>query len=389
MLDVGSWIAAPVAATLLADLGAQVIKIELPGMGDGYRKFSDTLGAADAPLNYAWQMDARNKRSLALNLNDARGLDILHTLIKEADVYVTNFTPRLRDRWGLNYEQVRELNPAIIYASLTAYGEEGPEKDREAFDLVAYWSRSGLMDLVRAPGADPSPALPGMGDHPTAVSLYASIVTALLRRERTGKGSFVHTSLLANGIWSASCIAQAAHAQGEFGRYREDHKNLFTRVLYEAADGRWLQFTMVRTEQELDALFAVLGAPELMIDERFATFEGKFAHGYELSQLMRPILATRDSADWISDFHAAGVPVALVGQVEDLPNDPQVQINNMFVDPGDTGLDKLLKHPVNVEGMPRVAPAKAPDLGEHSDEILGELGFEADAIQVLRDEGVI
>ena len=127
--------------------------------------------------------------------------EFLLRLIDEADIYVTNHSPQMRDSWGLSYEHLQARNPRLIYASLTAYGEEGPERDREGFDLVAYWSRSGLMDLVHAPDGDPAAALPGMGDHPTAVSMYAGIVTALLRRAQTQAGSYVHTSLLANGIW--------------------------------------------------------------------------------------------------------------------------------------------------------------------------------------------
>ena len=210
VLDVGTWIAGPVAATMLADFGAEVTKIELPGRGDGYRHYAHTPGIPDAgEVNYTWLMDARNKRSLTLNLKDPRGKAILEKLIEDCDVYVTNQPQSLRRSLGLTYEELAALNPRMIYASLTAYGETGPERDREGFDLVAYWARSGLMDMVRQPGATPIQSLPGMGDHPTAVALYASIVTALLRRERTGKGSKVHTSLIGNGLWAASCLAQA------------------------------------------------------------------------------------------------------------------------------------------------------------------------------------
>ncbi len=389
VLDVGSWIAAPVATTMLADFGAQVIKIEVPGAGDGYRRFSASAGAPDSEVNYCWQMDARNKRSLSLNLNSEQGLSILQQLIAQADVYVTNHTPRLRERWGLTHAELMAAHPRLIYAALTAYGEAGEERNREAFDLVAYWSRSGLMDLVRAPGADPAPALPGMGDHPTAVAMYAGILTALLRRQQTGKGSFVHTSLLANGIWSASCIAQAAFVDSSFERYRAMMGHLFTRVMYAAADGRWLQFTMVRTEAELDAMFAVLGVPELLLDERFSDPETRLLKGDELVRILRPLLRARDSGYWLQQFHQAGVPAALVGEVTGLPGDPQVAANNMVADPGDTGLRGLVKHPVNVHGLPTATPSKAPEVGEHSRQILQELGYDEDAISRFSSDGVI
>ena len=193
VLDVGTWIAGPVAGTILADFGAEVIKIEMPGVGDAYRQLSGLPMFPDAEENYMWQMDARNKRSLALNLKTEAGMQVLRKLIADCDVYITNQPLPMRRALGLNYEDVKPLNERMIYASLTAYGEQGPEKDREAFDLVAYWSRTGLMDLVRSGDSPPAQSVPGMGDHPSAVTLYAAIVTALLKRERTGKGALGKT----------------------------------------------------------------------------------------------------------------------------------------------------------------------------------------------------
>ena len=200
VLDVGSWIAGPVAATMLADRGAEVLKVEVPEAGDGYRHYALLPFTPTADTNYTWAMDARNKRSLALNLKNKDGMNILRKLIRDCDIYITNQPLPLRRELNLNYEDIRSLNDRMIYASLTPYGEEGPDRDNEAFDLVAYWNRSGMMNQMRHPGVEPVQALPGMGDHPTAVSVYAGIVTALMQRERTGKGTMVHTSLLANGV---------------------------------------------------------------------------------------------------------------------------------------------------------------------------------------------
>jgi crotonobetainyl-CoA:carnitine CoA-transferase CaiB-like acyl-CoA transferase len=153
VLDVGSWIAGPVAGTILGDFGADVIKVELPGIGDAYRNLSALPVFPDADENYMWQMDARNKRSLSLNLKSEQGRAILHQLVRECDVYITNNPLPMRRALELNYEDLKPLNERMIYASLTSYGEDGPEKDREAFDLVAYWARTGLMDLVRTGGS--------------------------------------------------------------------------------------------------------------------------------------------------------------------------------------------------------------------------------------------
>ena len=390
VLDVGSWIAGPVAATMLADYGAEVIKIELPGPGDGYRQFAHTPGIPDAgEVNYTWLMDARNKRSLTLNLKDPRGKAILDRLIEDCDVYVTNQPQSLRRSLGLTYEDLAAQNPRLIYASLTAYGETGPEQDREGFDLVAYWARSGLMDLVRQPNATPNQSLPGMGDHPTAVALYASIVTALLRRERTGKGSKVHTSLLGNGLWAASCLAQAQLAGADFSLWYKGRGP--TRVLYEAADGRWLQFSMVRSRTEFSAMLEVLGLTDLVGDERFATPAARLENGAILVERMVESISERPSSDWMAAFEAAEVPAARVATLEDLESDPQLLANGMLMQPADEDipLPWMIDHPVNVDALQRASIRPAPDLGEHTDSILAELGYDAAERESLRDDGVV
>jgi len=392
VLDAGSWIAGPVAGTILADFGADVIKIEMPGVGDAYRNLSRVPAFPQADENYMWQMDARNKRSLALDLKKPEGRDILHNLIRECDVYITNHPMPMRRSLGLTYDDLAPLNERLIYASLTAYGEEGPEKDREAFDLVAYWARTGLMDLVRTGDSPPAQALPGMGDHPTAVALYASIVTALLKRERTGKGGMVHTSLLANGLWSASCIAQAAFAGGSFDEFRATRRTpAFARMLYETRDLRWLQFTMVRTEAEFAHLLHAVGLSSLLEDERFANAAARAAHSELLVTLFQDMIREKDSDEWLEIFHREGVNANRMGLIEELPDNEQVMINRMVVPPADgrIGMPWVIDHPVGVSGASKVGPRKAPDLGEHSEEILAELGYSDARIAELKANGVI
>mgnify|MGYP001163747274 FL=1 len=390
VLDVGSWIAAPVATTMLADYGAQVIKIEAPDLGDGYRNFADMPGTPDADTNYTWHMDNRNKRSISLNLKSEAGRKILRQLVAECDVYVTNLPQPMRRQWQLTFDDLAALNPAMIYASLTAYGEKGPEGDREGFDLVAYWSRSGLMDLVHAPGAPPGPALPGMGDHPTAVTLYAGIVTALLKRAQTGQGSHVHTSLMANGVWSASCIAQGVFADADFNNYFANQSRQFTRLLYEASDGRWLQFSMVRTDDEVDALFVALDRPDLLVNPCFASAEARLENGEALTIELSNALAQRSSNEWMTVFAEAGVPAALVGQVADLCNDQQVLANAMAIPgPKGSGMERMIKHPMNIDGLATREHVPAPEQGQHTNEVLQELGYSPQEVVKLRKDRVI
>lgn len=392
VLDVGTWIAGPVAGTILADYGAEVIKVEMPGIGDAYRMLSALPMFPDAEENYMWQMDARNKRSLSLNLKSPEGMDILHRLIRDCDVYITNHPLPMRRALNLEYEDLKPLNPAMIYASLTAYGEEGPDRDREGFDLVAYWGRTGLMDLVRTGDAPPAQSLPGMGDHPAAVSLYAGIVTALLKRERTGRGGRVHTSLLANGLWSASCVAQGGFAGGSFEGYRASKQApAFARNLYETKDLRWLQFSMIRTQEEMEHLLTAVGLGGLLADERFATPEGRAAHGGLLVQLFQDLIRDRHSDEWLALFHREGINASRMSVIEELISDEQVLENHMVVPPNDAGVNMpyVINHPIKVDSVPQVGPERAPDLGEHTDEILVELGLSKAQITGLRERGVI
>ena len=392
VLDAATVIAGPAAAMMLADFGADVIKIEKPGLGDILRRIGHTTNMPGAASDYMWQMDGRNKRGIALDLKTRQGMEVLRKLVAACDVYITNMPHGSRESLRLTYEDLRPLNPGMIYASLTAYGEKGPERERTGFDQIAYWARSGLMDLVRQHGTRPTQALPGMGDHPTAVSIYAGIVTALLHRERTGEGGMVHTSLLANGLWSVSAVTQGIMAGADIVKYRERKRTprALWRV-YQCADGRWLQFNMVRTEELLFLMFEAMDASRLLFDERFATAQGRTENNDLLINRISEIIEQRDSDEWMERFDAVQVPVNRLGLVEETVNDPQVLGNGMIVPVADDGFEvpSVVSHPINVANLPMVGPKHPPKLGEHSEEILRELGYDTAAISAMRERGVI
>jgi formyl-CoA transferase len=248
------------------------------------------------------------------------------------------------------------------------------------------------MDLVRTGDAPPAQSLPGMGDHPTAIALYASIVTALLKRERTGRGGRVHTSLLANGLWSASCIAQAGFAGGDYAGYRRVLQTpAFARSLYETRDLRWIQINMIRSQEEVEQLLTAVGLGGLLADERFATPEARAEHGEVLVRLFQDLIRDRDSDEWLELFHREGINASRMSVVEELVHDEQVLVNGMVVPPVDESvkMPHVINHPINVDSLPTVGPKRAPDLGEHTDEILAEMGLNAARIRTLRDKGVI
>jgi len=392
VIDCATVIAAPAAAMMLGDFGADVIKIEQPGSGDMLRMLSDISTTPDAGNDWFWQLDGRNKRSLALNLKDPQGKAILQRLITEADVFITNQPHPVRESLGLTYEELKLLNPRLIYASLTAYGEQGPERNRKGFDQLAYWARSGLMDLMREPGTMPSQALPGMGDHPTGVAIYAGIVTALLQRQRTGEGGMVQTSLLANGLWSAAGVAQGAMAGGDMPAYRETNRvYLPTLRPYQTQDGRWLQFNMIRDEELLSLALAAMEALHLLADERFSDFETMRVNREAFGAEVQAIIETKTAATWMGIFESFGVPINLVAVVEDTLNDEQIRINKMAVEPTDKGVRSpwIINHPIKITSVPQVGPRRAPELSEHAHQILSELGYTADEIALLQKKQII
>ena len=391
VVDAATVIAAPAAAMILADFGADVIKVERPGPGDMLRSLSPVQPPHEAGNGWFWQMDGRNKRSLTLDLKTVDGMEVMRRLIETCDVFITNQPYDSRERMELTYEHLKALNPRLIYASLTAYGERGPERNRKGFDQLAYWARSGLMDLMRERGTTPTQGLPGMGDHPTGVALYAGIVTALLRREQTGEGGMVHTSLLANGLWSVSGIAGAVVAGGDMEHYRTSHLRSAMMRVYQASDGRWLQLNMVRNDDLLARMFTAMDAAHVLADERFATPRAMWQNRGELGDAIAEIIATRTSEEWLEAFASLDVPVNRVALVEETATDDQVLANRMAVLPSDdeTELPRILTHPINATNARPVTPKRAPRLGEHSAEILAELGYDAEAIAALVDDGVI
>jgi crotonobetainyl-CoA:carnitine CoA-transferase CaiB-like acyl-CoA transferase len=390
VLDCASFIAAPAAATVLSDFGADVIKIEPPVTGDPYRNLPNLPGYPHSPHNFAWMLESRNKRSLALDLSKSEGQAVLHRLAAGCDVFITNFPPAVRERLGMTYAKLAPLNERLIYASFTGYGEKGEEANKPGFDSNAYWARSGLMDLVRADeNTTPARSVAGMGDHPCAMAVYGAIVTALYKRERTGKGSHVSSNLMANGIWANGILAQAKLVGAKFGerRPRERALNAVTNH-YRCKDGRWLILSLLNEDRQWPTLAKCLGREDLVGDVRFATRPDRHARSLELIKIFDEVFATKDLAEWRGILDGNGLVFGVVGILDDIPHDKQMIENEVLVPfEGDTML--TVSSPIWIDGSNKAKPRKAPGIGEHSDEILRKAGYDEATIRQLRAAGAV
>ena len=392
VIDAANFIAGPVATTILADLGADVIKIEPPD-GDPYRNRMGGPGVPESPFNFRWIVDNRTKRGLALDLRRPEGRAVLHRMIERTDVFVTNAPLDSRARLGTRWEDLSPRNPRLIYASITAYGEHGAEASRTGYDATALWARTGLMDLVKpSPDSPPARALPGMGDHPTGVSLFAAIMTALYRRERTGQGTMVSTSLLANGLWMNATQIQAALTGAKVVPRppREEPASALAN-LYRCADGRWFLLNALNDARDWPQLLRATERPDLAADPRFATTPARHANARALVPILDAIFATRPWAEWHHRLHAHGLTFGEIATVDDARHDRQMTDSGALVpfDDPRAGAPLTVASPLWLEGVDKVAPRMAPELGEHSTEILREQGYGDADIDALLEARVI
>jgi formyl-CoA transferase len=390
VIDAANFIAGPVSATVMADFGADVIKVEAP-TGDIYR----VRGAGYPPsaYNYPWIVDNRTKRSVAIDLRSTDGQALLHRLVRDADVFVTNAPLDGRGRLGIRYEDLAPLNPRLVYASITAYGETGEEASKPGFDSIALWARTGLMDLVRASkDVPPARSLPGMGDHPTGMSLFAAIMAGLYHRERTGRGTMVATSLLANGLWMNAIQAQGilCGTRTEVRPPREEAVSALAN-LYRCRDGRWFMLTITGDERHWPAFATGIGRDDLVGDPRFVDAARRKANARALTTILDAHFATKDWAEWSPALEKTGVAFGVVATLDDIPHDAQMRASGALVPLDDprAGASLTVSSPIQIAGQEKVPATLAPEIGEHTVEVLRAAGVADAEIQRLLAAGVI
>ena len=391
VLDLASFIAGPVATTVMGDYGAEVIKIEPPGEGDPQRKLGQAHSVPQHPVNFCWHLVNRNKRSVVLDLKHPEGRAAFDRLLATADVMVVNFPLKVRERLRMRYADVKHVNPRLIYASMTGYGESGPDAEQPGFDSTALFARSGLLDGLTYEGGPPAFSLPAQGDQMTGMNLFAAIAMALLHRERTGEGSEVATSLHASGLWSNAILAQGA-LLGAFVAPRPPRTKPRSALAnqYRTADGRWIQLTIVREDKLWPELCKAMERTDLMDDPRFKTQESRRAHAPDLAALLDPIFASRPWLEWRERLRRHEITFGLLGILRDVPDDHQAVANGAVVASTAADMPRTISAPIRLSfAAETTAPGPGPDYSAHTDEVLAELGYAEDEIRKLRDARAI
>lgn len=377
VVELGVWVAGPAATGLMADWGADVIKVEPPA-GDPQRRVFGALGIADQAGVPPFELDNRGKRSVVLDLRSTEGLEAMWALLATADVFVTNIRPDALERLGLDHAAVLARLPRLVYGSLTGYGLEGDERDRAGYDMGAFWARSGLAHTLVPPDELPPPLRSGMGDHVTGTTMAAGVLAKLLERERTGTGGLVATSLLRAGVYT---VGWDIGVQLRFGKRESTRPRSQSRApmmtCYRAGDGRAFWLLALEADRHWPAMVAALDHPTMGDDPRFVDARSRLTNAGDLVALLDEHFATRTYDEWTARFDEHDLWWAPLNSIVEAIADPQVQASGAFVDmtprEGEEPY-RAVASPVDFDGH-SLSPGVVPALGEHTAEVLGELGL--------------
>jgi crotonobetainyl-CoA:carnitine CoA-transferase CaiB-like acyl-CoA transferase len=395
VLEVANWVAGPAACAILAELGAQVVKVEPPETGDAMRSVTvspqGVVPYVDG-VNVAIEQDNRGKRSVAVDLEQPLGQEVVQKLAARSDVLVTNLIPRRQERYRLRYEDVAPLNPRIIYVSLTGYGQEGQERDRPGFDYAAFWARSGIMGTIGEPQGAPVNQRPGMGDHATSLAMTSAIGIALYERERSGKGQRIDCSLLHTGLWVLAMDVVAAFfsrtAAEKIPRTQVGNP-LFNP--YQAGDGRWMQLVMIQSERFWPGFCRALELERLTDDPHFDTHDHRRGNSRELIRILDERFASQARDEWGRRMDAEGCIWAPVQALDEVIRDPQVHANGYMtaLQHGSGQEFHVVATPMHFRRTPGKHRGPAPEIGQDTEQVLLELGYTWNEILKLKEQGAI
>jgi len=393
IVELAHWIAAPAAAAILSDWGAEVIKIEDPRGGDALRGYLETRD--DYPkmeVNGPFELDNRNKRSVAINLGHEPGKEIAYRLVKDTDIFITSVRSKALGKLQMNYENLSHVNPNLIYAELTGYGETGPDKDQPGFDRSAYFARSGMQEILREPDGPPPCMRPAFGDHVASGFLVAAILAALWHREQSGIAQKVSLSLYHCGIWQLGTDIQASLISGRDipKATRKAVGNPLTNH-YKTGDGRWIVLAMPPSDRYWPEFCRAIGREDLELDCRYSSHQLRAENSSSLVSLLDEIFATRTYAEWKDALDRHGNVFGLIQTTSEVASDPQAWANGMFTSIEHPATDKikLITAPGRFSRTPGGPKAAAPELGQHTEEVLLEIGYSWDDIVRMKEEQVI
>lgn len=392
VVEVAGWMAAPGAAVVLADMGADVVKVE-PLRGDPVRGVirQPEVPAGSPALDASFHMDNRGKRGVAIALDRPEGADLVRRLVASADVFINNLLGKRQERFGLDAATLLKVNSRLVHATLTGYGLEGPDSARPGYDITAFFGRGAITHSITEPGSQAPRARPAQGDHTAALAMVASILAALRLAERTGEGQVIDVNLLATAAWTMSTDLSATLVDGRnpltLGRRRRKHA---LQESFRTADERWVLLFMPEVHWWPRFCTAV-GRPEWARDPRFETVAGRGQHMDEITDLMDALFATRPLTDWGRIFDEAGFIWAPAATAAELAADPHAAAIGVFpeIEHAVAGRFRTVAVPLGIRGADIGPRGPAPDLGQHTVEVLSEAGLSAEEIAALTADGTI
>lgn len=396
VIEMGHVVAVPSAGALLADWGAEVIKVE-PLSGDMLRGLESFMGVSRRKkFDYGeihWEVEYlnRGKKSLAVDLRHDSGKEIIYKLVKGSDVFISNYEVNVLKKLKMDYPTLSQINPKLIYGVLTGYGPVGPDKDERGFDYSAAWARSGMQYLIGEPGYPPPTQRPGLMDRVTGGYVVAGILASLLYRERTGKGQELDFSLYHSGVWTiATDIQGVLMGLPAPKNDRLKAPNALWNY-YRTKDDKWFMLAMLQSDLYWPAFCYAIERPGLEKQSKFSTRLAREQYCEELVHILDEIFATKSMAEWEKSFKEHNLIYGRIQTAEEVVNDPQALANEFFVEiqHPTCGRFKLVATPVKFHGTPASIKGPAPEVGQHTEEILLELGYTWDDIVMLKEQGVI
>ncbi len=392
IIELGAWVAAPGATAVLGDWGAEIVKIEDPFTGDPVRGWTSIRGINITDVHFWFEAYNRNKKSLGLDLRLDEGRTILYKLVDRADVFISNFQYSVLDKLKINYDTLSKINPGLIYGVVSGYGKNGPDVEKPGYDITAFWARSGVLDKIIPEGEAPIMPPVAMGDTIVGTFMAGAVSAALFNREKTGEGQEIDLSLFHAAAWAGTMDMQAClHTGRPIGQIsRKDVPNPIDNE-YFTKDKKWIRVVNIQSDRFWPDFCKAAGIEYLEDDERFKDTMARHTNNTELISIISDIFVKKTAREWETIFMAKGLACATIQGFQDVLNDPQAIENGFFseVEHPSAGKIKMMSTPFKFSRTPAEVKTSAPEVGQHTEEILLELGYSWEDIIQYKDKKAI